>query len=83
MKNIPPSLPHIDKDIILRKHNSNLKQIHRKTKNQDIIFLYGFPLLVSQILNAITCAQLALIFLRSLDHMGGRFSLSQGCNVTS
>lgn len=76
MKNIPPKA-------FLRKHNSDLKLIHRKTKIQDFSFLSDFPLLVSQILNAITCAQLALIFLRSLDHMGGRFSLSQGCNVTS
>lgn len=55
---------------------------------QDFILLHRFSscrvpsTLESQLLNAITCAQLALIFLRSLDHMGQGFSLSQGCNVT-
>lgn len=33
--------------------------------------LVDYSPLESQLLNAITCAQLALIFLRSLDHMGG------------
>lgn len=49
MKNIPPKA-------FLRKHNSDLQLIHRKTKIQDFSFLSDFPLLVSQILNAITCA---------------------------
>lgn len=70
--------PHLDKDSTFFK-----KKVHTKNKNQKTPVSYNPPPLVSQILNTITCAQLALIFLRSLDHMGGRFSLSQGCNVTS
>lgn len=79
MKNIPPkAFCNIDKD--LKKTTQILGRYTEIPRTKTIVF---FSLLVSQILNAITCAQLALILLRSLDHMGGRFSLSQGCNVTS
>lgn len=68
------------------KFTINSLQLKPK-KHQDISLPHSFPSCIfppleSQLLNAITCAKLALIFLRSLDHMGGRFSLSQGCNVT-
>lgn len=68
---------------LLQKIQLKFLNVSTQKEQEPSVFYKAPPPLLSQILNAITCAQLALIFLQSLDHMGGRFSLSQGCNVTS